>query len=486
MLNFNITEKTNTKLLINIGALFDVPTASIVTGKKGEAIFNGGLGQVTAIMGAGNNYKSTILHYQMLSAASKIAATTDTAMTTYDTEVNISLDRLEDLASKFDTLPKNPIMSDNPTWSVTDKSMVSANDWAVSINKYAEAKAKEKKIIQKFEAFTDPYSKNVLELPTPTFVEIDSLTEFEASSTMDMLTNDLDSSDTNTYAMKQGAFKTKFLSTLPRLTNSSNTFVLMTAHIGEKINMATGPAVYQQPTRKLQYLKGGDTIKGVSSKFTFLLNNAWFAHTASLLNNKTTKLPEYPRNKNDVTTTDLNTVKLTQLRSKSGPSGYTLEIVVSQTEGVLPTLTEFHFIKESDRFGLTGNNVHYQIALLPEVTLNRNNVRENIDKNNKLRRAINITSELLQLNIFHNVRLDTEGINCTPEELYKDIKELGYDWDVLLNTRGYWVIDQYENKIPYLNTIDLLRMRKGTYFPYFLNDDKTLKKKYMPKGENNG
>ena len=189
---------------------------------------------------------------------------------------------------------------------------------------------------------------------------------------------------------------------------------------------------------------------------------------------------------NDVTTTDLNTVKLTQLRSKSGPSGYTLEIVVSQTEGVLPTLTEFHFIKESDRFGLTGNNVHYQIALLPEVTLNRNNVRENIDKNNKLRRAINITSELLQLNIFHNVRLDTEGINCTPEELYKDIKELGYDWDVLLNTRGYWVIDQYENKIPYLNTIDLLRMRKGTYFPYFLNDDKTLKKEYMPKGGNNG
>lgn len=478
MLGFNLQEKTVPKLLINIGALFDIPTAAIVTGKHGEAIYNGGLGQITAIMGAGNNYKSTILHYMSLSAADKIMMTTDTAMTTYDTEVNTSLDRLETLASKFPNLPENIITSDAPKWVVTDKSMISANDWALHMNKYTEAKAKEKKIINKFEAFNDPYTKKPLELPTPTFVEIDSLTEFEATSTMDMLTTDLDSSDTNTYAMKQGAFKTKFLSTLPRLSNTSNTYFLLTAHIGEKIDMATGPAKYNQPTKKLQYLKGGDTIKGVSSKFTFLLNNAWFAHTASLLNNKTTRLPEYPRNKNDVATTDLNTVKLTQLRSKSGPSGYTLEIVVSQTEGVLPTLTEFHFIKESDRYGLTGNNVHYQVALMPEVTLNRNTVRENIDSNPKLRRAINIVSEMLQLSIFHNTRLEAEGLLCTPEELYNDIKALGYDWDVLLNTRGYWVIDQYENKVPYLNTLDILRMRKEKYFPYFLNPDKTIKNKY--------
>lgn len=112
MLGFNLQEKTVPKLLINIGALFDIPTAAIVTGKHGEAIYNGGLGQITAIMGAGNNYKSTILHYMTLSAADKIMMTTDTAMTTYDTEVNTSLDRLETLSSKFPNLPKNIITSD--------------------------------------------------------------------------------------------------------------------------------------------------------------------------------------------------------------------------------------------------------------------------------------------------------------------------------------------------------------------------------------
>lgn len=477
MLKFGFDNKTTPKMLINIGALFDVPTASLVTGRKGETIYNGGLGQVTGIVGAGNNYKSTILHYMMLAAASRIAEATETAMTTYDTEVNISLDRLTSLANRFPSLPPEPITGDDAIWSITDKTTQPANEWAVDINKYAEAKSKDKKSKCIYQAFTDPYSKKELEAHIPTFVEIDSLSEFEAGSTMDMLSNDLDSSDTNTFAMKQGLFKTKFLSTLPRISNMSNTFFLLTAHIGEKINMATGPAVYQQPTRKLQYLKQGDAIKGVSTKFFFLLNNAWFAHTASLLKNQTTKLPEYPSSKDDKHETELNTVKLTQLRSKNGPSGYTIEVVVSQTEGVLPSLTEFHYIKENGKYGIDGSNVHYSLDLYPEVSLSRTTVRSKLREDNKLRRAVNITAELLQTHIFH-AQLSNEDLLCTPKELYDDIKKLGYDWNILLSTRGYWTIDQYDNKVPFLSTIDLLKIRKGKYFPYFLNEDKTLKDKY--------
>ena len=64
---------------------------------------------------------------------------------------------------------------------------------------------------------------------------------------------------------------------------------------------------------------------------------------------------------------------------------------------------------------------------------------------------------------------------CTPKELYEDIKKLGYDWNVLLDTRGYWTIDQYTNKVPFLSTVDLLKMRKGLYTPYFLKDNKEKK-----------
>jgi len=482
MVNFGFKEKTMPKMLINIGALMDIPTAAIITGKKGEAIYNGGLGQATGIVGAGNNYKSTIAHYQMLCAADRISEAKNTLMTTYDTEINISIDRLTHMASGFKYLPKYLIDGEKANWVITDKTQLDASDWVQHITKYSIEKSKDNKSKTTFEAFTDPYTKKTLEGFIPTFIEIDSLTEFEASSTMEMLSKDLDSSDTNTYAMKQGAFKTKFFSQLPRISNRSNLFFVMTAHIGEKIDMATGPAKYNQPTRKLQYLKTSDNIKGVSPKFTFLLNNAWFAHTASLLKNQSDKLPEYPKTRDSNMETELNTVKLTQLRSKTGPSGYTLELVVSQNDGVLPTLTEFHYVKQNNRFGIDGNNTHYHMMLRPDINLNRKTVRGKIDEDQKLRRAINITSELLQLKTFQT-QLENEDIFCEPDELYNDLKKMGYDWDMLLMTRGYWTINQYTNKIPYLNTIDLLRMRKGTYFPYFLKEDKTLKKEY--EGFNN-
>lgn len=478
MINFNLSNNTKPKIHINIGALLDIPTGSIITGRKGETIINGGLGQITGVVGPGNNYKSTILHYMMLSAASKVQESTNTAMATYDTEVNVSLERLDHLSSFFGNLPDSPTTSGK--WSVTDKSVMAADKWASEINKYMEEKSKDKKAIQKVEGFTDPYTKKELEVLTPTFVEIDSLTEFEPESTMEMLESGLDSSDTNTYFMKQGLFKTKFITTLPRLSNMSNTYFLVTAHIGEKINMATGPAMYQQPTKKLQYLKSGDTIKGVSSKFQFLLNNAWFANTATQLVNQNTKLPEYPKGIADDQKTDLNLVKLTQLRGKNGGSGYTLELVVSQVDGVLPSLTEFHFIKENGRYGLGGSVQNYYLELRPDVSLMRTTVRKKLEEDKLLARATNITAELLQLKIFHP-SISIQGLYCEPKELYEDIKKLGYDWDVLLDTRGYWTLDQYKNRVPFLSTIDLLKIRKGLYHPYFLDDKKKLKAEYVRK-----
>ena len=475
MVSFGIsTEKVKPKILINIGCLMDIPTGFIVTGKKGESIINGGLPQISGLVGRGNNYKSTIMHYMALSAYDKISASHETNMVTYDTEMNTFLERLEDLSKRFEHIPDDIIRSNKGLWTVTDKSQMPGNKFALILNEYSENKIKDKDSKITIECFKDPYEDKPLSTLLPSFVEIDSLSEFEAESTIEMLSNDLDGSDTNTFAMKQGLFKSKFLSTLPRLASMSNTFILFTGQVSNKINMATGPAAMAQPVKDLQYLKQGDSIKGISNKFFFLLNSAWFLHTASLLKNKSTEQAEYPVDTSSNQSNELNVVKLTQLRSKSGSSGYTISVIVSQDEGVLPTLTEFHHIKENNRFGLSGNNVHYNLDIYPDVSLSRTTIRNKIDSDPRLRRAINITSELLQLSIF-NPELETQGLMCTPKELYEDIKKLGYDWNVLLDTRGYWTIDQYTNKVPFLSTVDLLKMRKGLYTPYFLKDNKEKK-----------
>lgn len=474
-INFNFTQKVLPKIQINVGALLDIPTADLLTGAKGETIYNGGIGQVTAIVGRGNTYKSTIMHYMILSAADKINAVTPTAIATYDTETNIKLNRLQSFANNFEHLPDDMFNGDSTVWSVVDKNNMAGNEWALEIQKYADAKAADKKNLIKLPTFKNPYTNDALEVLVPSFVEIDSLTEFEAASTMEMLSKDLDSSDTNTFAMKQGLFKSKFLAQLPTLSNKANIYIGVTAHVGDKIDMGASPYA-PKPAKELQFLKQGDNIKGVGSKFSFLTNHAWITHTPSVLMNQTTKGPEYPLTNDECVKCDLNVVMITMLRSKTGPSGITIPLVVSQIEGVLPSLTEFHFIKENGRYGLEGNNVNYHLALYPDCNLSRTTVRGKLNSDPLLRRAMNITAELLQLEIYHP-ELKVENLLCTPAELYEDIKKLGYDWNVLLNTRGYWTIDQYTNKVPYLSTVDLLKMRAGKYVPYWLESKKSKETK---------
>lgn len=479
MIKFNIPNdlKTKNKIYINIGALLDIPNANFLIGKRGETIINGGLGAIYALAGVGNNFKSTILHYAMLSAANRIAEATPTLLMTYDTEVNIALSRLESLAHRFPNLPDNIITGseDEAWWTIVDKSTMTSDKWVEMLQEYSEAKAKDKKSTVVYEARIDPYLKKPLVSPTPVFVEIDSFSELEAESTEKILEKGLDDQATNTIFMRQGLYKNKLMSIMPKLSNSGGIYILLTAQLGDKINMATGPAAYSQPTKKLQYMKGDENLKAVGSKFYFLTSSLYKSHSSSALKNQGTGYAEYPiDNKSVSNASDLNVVKMTSLRNKNGPSGATIEIVVSQTEGVLPTLTEFHYIKGYNRYGFIGNLNNYQLVMYPEVNLSRTTIRTKIDSDAKLRRAINITAELLQLTIYHDAALAANDLLCTPEELYNDLVKLGYDWNIILETRGYETPNQYTNPVPYLSTVDLLKMRKGMYHPYFLKDDKTL------------
>lgn len=464
---FSDVERVKPMIMINVGSLLDIPTGSFVVGKKGETIINGGLGPITGLTAVGNNYKSTIMHYMMLSAGNKVKQSElPLYMYTYDTEINMNTERCDQLAKNFPLIMENPTKGMDAEWVVTNKEKVSGNTWAKDLEDRLEVKSKDKD--QEFEVdFTkDPHTGKDLKLHVPSFIEIDSFTEFEGEASFNVLSNDLDGSDTKTYAMNQGMLKTKFMARLPYLSNKSNNYFLLTAHLGDKIDMNANP-YSPGPTKKLQYLKGDQHMKGTGSKFYFLTTQVWLLSGARQLVNQATKGPEFPTDSNDGFKNELNIVDLTLLRNKNGPSGGIISIIVSQSRGVLPTLSEFYYIKNSKK-GISGNDRTYHMDLYPDVNLSRTTVRKLIDSDPKLRRAINITAELLQLIEFHYSYLSNNKLLCTPLELYEDIKKLGYDWNELLNTRGYWLYDQYENEVPFLSTIDLLKMRVGQYHPYFM------------------
>lgn len=458
------------KIMINIGALFDIITGNYIKGKYNESILNGGLATLTGVVGIGNNFKSTVMHFKNFTALSRMEGSFGN---TYDTEINIHEWHLTKMIQRITDLNGEDILSTG-RWVITDKTVYSGNKWYDVFKEFLDGKIKQSSKFEVTSPFLDRDGKTLMKFLLPTFTELDSFTEFETDDVSKMQDdNELGESGGNTIHMRQGLAKLRLLMEAPKVNSSAYNYLTMTAHIGKESTMQSAGGGREVPIVKLKHLKNGDKIKGTTDKFTFITHNCWHCFNATPLINDGTKGPEYPRSSDDnlKLDTDLNTVQLRNLRSKSGPSGMAITLIVSQQEGVLPSLTEFHHIKESGRYGLEGNLQNYSLALYPDVKLSRTTVRSKIDSDPMLRRALNITSEMCQIGyLWHNL---SPEYFITPKEMYDKLIAKGYDWKVLLNTRGWWTYDNDKHPIPFLSTMDLIRMtfdesHPDHYKPYWM------------------
>lgn len=464
----NLTQAPNLKVMINLGALLDIPTGKYIKGLHGEMIMNGGLGFLTGVVGIGNNFKSTVMHYMSITMMARMGPISGTS--TYDTEINIHEWHLESMLHSNPLLRGENLIATN-RWQITDKTVYHGDQWYDEVKDFMNMKIKEKIKYSVKTPFLDRDGKP-LNIIVPTGLQIDSMSEFVTQDVIKMQdANSLGESGANTVSMRQGLQKNRFLMEIPALSGGSYTYVLMTAHIGNEFSMDPR----NPPPKKLQFLKGGVKLKGVPEKFTFVMNNCWHCYNAAPLVNDGTKAPEYPRDKNDDLTgdTDLNEVTLRQLRSKSGPSGMAIKMVVSQQDGVLPSLTEFHYIKAEKRWGLGGNVLNYFLEFCPDIALSRTVVRRKIDAHPELQRGLNLASEMLQITyLWHDIAPE---YLCTPKELYDDLIAMGYDWKVLLDTRSWWAPLGVHEDINFLSTMDFLRMRTGEYIPYWFTPEQKAK-----------
>jgi hypothetical protein len=450
--------------LYNTGTLADIPTGIYLTGKYGESILNGGVGMMTGVVGIGNSYKSTITHTLALSAASMFKGT---RYSIYDTELNAQPHRLSQIARGIRTWDGIDVANDGVV-EITDKTLLLGNEWYEKKKEQYKAKVKAGKSIVVSLPFLEKDGSQIT-VPFPTFDAIDSFTEFETADVDEMQRdNELGDSGANTIFMRQGQSKTRFLQDVIKHLAVSNSSLLLTAHVGKVIGMDPR----SPPPKNLQHLKNGDVIKGVTSKFLFLTTVCWQTVNCTVLYNDGTKGPEYPRQgtpdlKGDA---DMNIVTLSLLRNKNGPSGQLIQFIVSQQDGMLSDLSRFHYIKGMDRFGMEGNVQNYTLSLMPDVALSRTKVRSKLETDPKLCRALGITADMCQIFQYYDY-LDPK-LRCTPKQLYDELRVLGYDWEVLLNTRSSWTYDNDRHEIPFLSTMDLLKMRIGLYHPYWLASDK--------------
>jgi len=462
-------KRPKTRIMLNIGALLDIPNSIIVTGAKGESIFMGSFSDVNAITGAGNSYKSVLLYYMNLAAANVIAATHSPYLIIYDTENNVSETRIRELSRRFEYLEGDIFDKDTGFIDYTDKSVTHGDAWWNDTKAFMRDVIKNEPMVE-YTAFVDKEGKTKKDF-LPTLTILDSISKFESKASLEMLDRaKKDDSSTNTYFMRAGLFKTKVLGEMSMLAPAANFYISMTAHIGKKSEMDENK--YSKPVKTLNYLKEGEALKNVPKEFTYLTKILYKVSGMQNLKADDNNSPLYPMSGGSDNKTDLNLLRLEVIRSKYGNSGSTLPILVSQSEGVLPTLSEFHYIKTNGYFGLDGGNRSFNVTFLPKVSLSRTTIRTKINNSKKLRRAIQIASDLLQIKTF-KPEIERVGLYMSPKDLYDTLISKGYDWEDILNTRSWFAIDQYNKDIDYfLSTLDLLKMASGEYTPYWLVKEK--------------
>lgn len=444
--------------LLNVGCLHDIPTGRYHTGYYGESILSGGLPHLSGIGGRGNTFKSTLMFFYILRVLERYV---QASAHIYDTEMSLTVSRLLELAMFHASIAGIDLEAEGRL-SITDKTVYDGTEWYNMIKTSTEGRKKKQKSDMGVTPFLDK-DNNFIKYLLPFLVGIDSISQFNTASIEKIKEeNDIGDSGRNTESLRDGGAKSQMITELPTVTAAHGIWMLMSAHMGDQFNLDA----HSTPQKKLAYLKNNVKFKNVPEKFTFLMNNCWYCFSAAPLINDSTKAPEYPRGPDDALKgdTDLMLIQVCNLRGKSGPSGLPFELVVSQSDGINVQLSEFNYVKKS-RFGIEGNLQNYQLSLVPDINLSRTTIRRKFAETPKLQRAMEITSEMAQIiNLWHDVPRD---LLCTPKELFDDLKTKGYDWDRLLNTRGYWSYDNDKQEVPFLSTLDLLHMRKGLYKPYW-------------------
>jgi hypothetical protein len=455
---------------MNVGCLFDIPIGNYYNGQHGESILNGGLQHITGVCGIGNSYKSTVDRYLNLSVANRYEQVNGL---TYDSEFSLNNFRINSLAQRFDNL-YGVDMFEAKRWRLTDGSTLGGDYWD---NIRALGKTKQK-MGKKAKLYT-PFWINgkQIEIICPTLLDIDSMSQMAFGVTESI--NEAakaDAKEQNAMALRDNLFKSRILGQLPNVAAKGQIFTTVVAHMGEALSLDPN----SPPAKKLAAMKAKLKFKRVPENFTFLTNNLYYCSGATPHLNQADKTPYFPKDMTDrgVMDQDLQKISVQNLRAKSGPSGIPFTVIVSQSQGLLPALTEYTYLRSNKKvsgesypmgFGLTGNDQKHSLDLIPDVILSRTKVRGIFDESFAMRRALEITSEMAQMQLIWKGQPVEYKLSAA--ELLERLVTRGYSMDVLLNTRGYWVFEGSENPLPFLSTMDLLKMANDEYHPYWMKKD---------------
>lgn len=487
----------DTEIAYNVGACLDIPTGQPRMGMKGEMITIGGVHYMNGIVGKGNVGKTALFLYMYVMVLSRYL---DAQGLIYDTENSLKRIRAYSVATSNAPellvnpgfiIPENPkeeegkedaapaiedveIKDDTGQYDLHRSAQFSAVDY-IGDDMYALVKGLVKgRPENKADMMLTPFPSRKrgisTTIPKPVLWGVDSLSQLQIEAVEDMKKGkNIGDKAHNIIPMQNGKAKTQMLNELPAFGARYNLCTFMMGHIGKQHQIDP----MKPNTKLLATLGQNDAIKGVPEKFLFTPDNVFMvANTKPLYNSSSDKTPKFPRDAKSTSESAVDLLEMTvvSLRNKSGFAGSPFKLVLSQSQGIQPTLSEFYNCQSHKRYGLGGNDTTMYCEIYPEVSITRNTIRKLIDRDPKLCCAIRLTSEILQIQEYWPTV--SPDMILPMKDIYKIIKDKGYDWNELLQTRGYWTSDQYTNPVKFLSGYDLLNMVHGLYTPYWLRDKK--------------
>lgn len=459
---------------LNVG-LIDVITGREQAGEMGESIINGGLNNHISWTGIANASKTLDLLHFLLVALIRYWENTDGHVA--DTENTLEYLRIVDFTKEicrwlgvdFDSVIKPILVKKLP---LIPKSKLGGTEWEKLIKDMRDTRVKIKAKDKLKTPLIDHMGDNIL-MNKPHLAAMDSWSEF-AQDSMEAAQDKAAAGhkDRNMEFITDNKGKFQLMKELQNILPQADVYLSSSVHLADNIQLDPNA----DKKAKLEVLGRDNKLRGVPTNFYAYPWTIFFIYSSkSLLDDN--RLPLYPEEAVDKTMKrdgELTLLDVYTARSKVGQTKINFPMIISQSKGVLPALSEFHYLKDyCNRFGITGNGTetnlqNYHLDLCPDIPLSRTTIRRQIDKYPELRLALEHTTYLYQIDRYWK-NFD-QSLLCTPKELYEDLKKLGYNWDELLKTRNYWTFDQYTNPVRYLSIIDLLKMRAGLYKPYWMKD----------------
>lgn len=498
----DVENGTLMRVRYNVLPLFDIALGNFERGKDGATYLNGGMSRIMGFGGRGNVFKtfkmqylSFCMFYRYRLEWSSFYDTEESAEAQRQNTVicNVFRNNFWDIDPLDVPIAKilNPASDKDPKFSMSNISKLNGTDWYETwMRDKAPEREKQFKAKKGFKTtpFFNIYGEQEKVLP-PWHYSLDSLSEWHSKSNdKETMKASVGESESNHIAMTDNNHKAQMMGRWARLAGQGEYTIAFTVQLTDDIQMDKYNA-----ERKLDTMKGKIKLANVPGKqVTYMTNSLMIASSSGELKQPGSYNPDtgveepmYPKQDargNLMSYNDLKIVRYTQWRAKSGPTGVKIDLIFSQEEGLLQGLSEWHYLKEvlkKNPYGFEKiGNRFYTLDLLPDVKFERTTIRNDVEENKKLARAMTITAQLAYY-LNNSVRIPAD-MRLEAKEIYQRIIDLGYDWDEIYEkTVDWWMFeeDQKHFGVHTLTIYSLLEMAADKWHPKFLTRNKVKKDK---------